>query len=232
MTGLPQFKDRGEAGRQLAAALSSVDPRNTVVVALPRGGVPVGEEICKAFHLPLDLVFVRKIGAPGQPELAIGAVTDGAHPKVTVNEHIANSFGRTRADVEAMGQALLPEIARRRELYMEGIKRPDLKGKTLIVVDDGVATGATVRASLLALRESGASHIILALPVAAPDRLSDLAKLADQTVCLYQPDPFYAVGAAYQRFPQTSDSEVVAAMRLCAKWPVSELHVTEGRKRT
>ncbi|SNR81354.1 phosphoribosyltransferase [Puniceibacterium sediminis] len=218
MNTLHLFKDRREAGRQLAAALPPVQPEETVVVALPRGGVPVAEEICRALHVPLDLVFVRKIGAPGQPEVAVGAVTDGAFPQVTVNERVARAFGMTHADVEARAQALMPEIARRRQLYLQGIKLPDLKGKTLIVVDDGVATGATARAGLRALRESGASRIILALPVAAPDALRELAELADQTVCLNQPHAFMAVGAAYQNFSQTSDDDVVEALRRCNEW--------------
>ena len=211
-----QFTDRSAAGRRLAMALPRLDPAMTVVVALPRGGVPVAEEICKVHHVPMDLAFVRKIGVPGRPEVAIGAVVDGKTPRISVNQGIARQCGISEAEVAQMGQALLPEIERRRGLYFHGLKRPDLKGKTLIVVDDGVATGATLRASLKALGAVGADRIILALPVAPPDVLASLSDLADQTIFLAQPRLFYAVGAAYREFPQTSDEEVIAALHRCA----------------
>jgi putative phosphoribosyl transferase len=210
------FKDRRDAGRQLAAALPALEPTNTVVVALPLGGVPVAEEICRARHLPLDLVFVRKIGAPRQPEVAIGAIVDGAHPKVTINHRLARRLGLADQTVEKMGHDLLPEIERRKTLYFQGRNRPSLKGKTVLVVDDGVATGATLRASLLSLGESGAVRIILALPTAPSDVLASFKPLADEIVCLDQPTPFWAVGAAYRSFPQTSDQEVVESLQRCA----------------
>ncbi len=212
------FADRQDAGRKLAAALQNVDLGDAVVVALPRGGVPVAEQICKAYQLPLDLVFVRKIGAPGHQELAVGAIVDGDMPQVVINHQVARSAGLTDAQVETMGQDLLPEIARRRAQYLKGLQRPSLANKILVVVDDGVATGATLRASLRALRKTGAKRIILALPTAPPDMLPSLAKLADQTICLDQPRYFHAVGAAYGRFDQTTDAEVVAALQRCAVW--------------
>jgi len=213
-----QFVDRQDAGQRLAAVLSALDPASTVVIALPRGGVPVAEEICKAYQLPLDLVFVRKIGVPSQPELAIGAVIDGAHPRVVINHDIARHVGLSDQEVERMGYALLPEIARRKALYFQGLKRPDLQGKTIVVVDDGVATGATLRASLLALKDSGAVRTILALPTAPPDVLASLRGLVDETICLYQPTPFGAVGNAYQSFRQTSDQDVTDALQRCARF--------------
>ncbi len=212
------FSDRRDAGRQLAKALPSLDPGNTVVIALPRGGVPVAEEICSRFHIPLDLVFVRKIGAPRQPELALGAIVDGDDPHVVVNPLIARASGLTEAEVTEMGQELIPEIEHRRNLYLGGRRRPDLIGKTVVVVDDGVATGATMRASLMALHESGAAQIILALPVAPRDVLPELAALADKTICLKQPQWFHAVGATYRSFPQTTDQEVITALQRCAEW--------------
>lgn len=212
------FADRQDAGRKLAMALQDVDLDDAVVVALPRGGVPVAEEICKAFQLPLDLVFVRKIGAPGHEELAVGAIVDGEAPQVVINHRIARTAGLTDAEVEKMGDDLLPEIERRRALYLKGLQRPSLVNKTVVVVDDGVATGATLRASLQALRKTGAMKIILTLPTAPPDALPSLAELADQTLCLHQPRFFHAVGAAYQRFDQTTDAEVVAALQRCAVW--------------
>jgi putative phosphoribosyl transferase len=211
------FTDRADAGRQLAAALPPLDPSRTVVVALPRGGVPVAEEICRAHHLPMDLVLVRKIGVPGSPEVALGAIVDGAPPSVSINVAIARSLGLGEADVRHMGQDLMSEIERRRRLYFAGVHRPDLRGKTLVVVDDGIATGATVRAGLLALGKVGAGRIILALPVAPPDSLADLSALADQTVCLNAPPAFHAVGSAYRNFQQVSDEAVIAALRRCAQ---------------
>lgn len=215
------FNDRRDAGQQLAAALPDLDPESTVVIALPRGGVPVAEEICKARHLPLDLVFVRKIGVPMQPEVAAGAIVDGAHPHVIVNEGVAKRVGLTQVKIERLGRELLPEIERRKELYMHGLTRPELRGKTLVVVDDGVATGATLKASILALRESGAARTILALPTAPPDVIESLALLADETICLYKPTPFWAVGAAYRNFFQVDDDEVVRALQRCARFAPS-----------
>ncbi|MFQ6549399.1 phosphoribosyltransferase [Aestuariibius sp. 2305UL40-4] len=206
------FADRVEAGRALAAALPPLDPEDTVVVALPRGGVPVAAEICRARGLPMDLVFVRKIGAPGQPELAVGAIVDGDRPVVERDDRIAGAFGLSAEEVAAMGRDLLPEIARRKARYLAGRARPDLAGKTVVVVDDGIATGATMGASLRGLRAAGAGRIILAVPVAPPEVLARFEALADEVICLC-PDPgFRAVGAYYARFPQVSDEEVISLL--------------------
>lgn len=210
------FADRADAGNQLVAALPDLPARSTVVVALPRGGVPVAEEICKAFHLPLDLVFVRKIGVPGQPEVAIGAIVDGLNPKIIINERVARRSGIPKAEIEEMGYALLPEIERRKALYFKGRQRPVLKDKTLVVVDDGIATGTTLRASLDALRHSAAAGIIVAIPTAPPDVLRSLQDVADEIICLHQQSPFWSVGSAYRHFPQTSDAEVIQALKRCA----------------
>lgn len=212
------FNDRRDAGRKLAAALPDLDPANTVVIALPRGGVPVAEEICKARHLPLDLVFVRKIGVPMQPEVAAGAIVDGAHPQVIVNHEVARRSGLSEARIERLGRELLPEIERRKAQYLRGLSQPELTGKTLVVVDDGVATGSTLKASLQALRASDAARTILALPTAPPTVLQSLAQLADETICLHQPEYFWAVGAAYRHFPQVSDNEVIEALQRCARF--------------
>lgn len=212
------FHDRRDAGRKLAAVLPALDSEKTVVVALPRGGVPVAEEICRQFHLPLDLVFVRKIGMPHQPEVALGAVVDGDAPEVVVNPRILNYAGLTKDDISEMGQQLLPEIERRKTHYLQGILRPTLTGKTVVVVDDGVATGATLRASLTALRRANPKRIIVALPTAPSDILPSLAELADEVICLDRPRTFHAVGAAYASFPQTNDTEVIAALQRCAQW--------------
>lgn len=217
MLGRQPFNDRRDAGRRLAEALPDLDPAATVVIALPRGGVPVAEEICKARHLPLDLVFVRKIGVPWQPELALGAIVDGDRPCVIVNEPVAGKAGLSNDEVRRMGRDLLSEIERRKLRYLGGMPRPRLAGKTLVVVDDGVATGATMKAALRALGDRGAARMILALPTAPPEVLEELAGMVDEVVCLHRPVRFLAVGAAYRHFPQFSDDEVVEVLRRCAR---------------
>lgn len=212
MSPAPPFADRADAGRRLAAALPALDPKTTVVVALPRGGVPVAAEICARHGLPLDLAMVLKIGLPYRPEVALGAVVDGAHPITVVNERAADASGLDAARIEAMGRSLLPEIERRRAAYLGDRPRPDLAGRTVVVVDDGVATGSTLRASLSSLRKARPRRLILAVPVAAPEALASLARLADRSICLERQRPFRSVGAAYMRFPQVADAEVVQAM--------------------
>ena len=216
MPPMPFFTDRTDAGDQLAAALPNLPLRSTVVVALPRGGVPVAEQICKAHHLPLDLALVRKIGVPGQPEVAIGAIIDGVNPKVVINDHVARRVGLSKAEIEDMGFAHLPEIERRKTLYFQGRQRPDLKDKTIVLADDSVATGATMHASLLGLRLGGVAGIILAVPTAPPDVLQSFEGSADQIICLQPQSPFWSVGSAYRRFPQTSDAEFVQTLQRCA----------------
>ncbi len=206
------FNDRVDAGQKLAAALPRLDPANTVVLALPRGGVPVAAEICAAHGLPLDLILVRKIGAPGQPELAVGAVTDGNAPQVIVNHSVARSHRLSSEDVEAMGRQLLPEIERRRQAYLAGRQPLKIAGKTVVVVDDGVATGATLRASLVAVRAAAPGHIIVALPVGPSDLSARLGELADQVICLADLSHFGAVGGAYRDFRQVTDAAVKAAI--------------------
>ncbi|MDU8911637.1 phosphoribosyltransferase [Aestuariicoccus sp. MJ-SS9] len=203
------FKNRKEAGQRLAQALPPLDPENTVVIALPRGGVPVAAEICRARGLPLDLVFVRKIGTPGHAELALGAIVDGPDPLVEVNHPLARNLGIGEKEVAEMGRALLPEIARRRSAYLGDKAQPALSGKTLVVVDDGVATGATLRASLRALRARKPKRLIVALPIGPEDSLQELRALADEVICLETPARFYAVGQGYRDFSQTSDAEVM-----------------------
>lgn len=206
------FKNRAEAGQRLADALPALDPGETVVIALPRGGVPVAAEICAAHGLPLDLILVRKIGAPGQPELAVGAITDGETPQVRVNDSIARYCGLSRSDVRKMGYALLPEIDQRRQRYLRGRAPLSLEGKTVVVVDDGVATGATLRASLAALGSANPRRIIVALPVGPQDLADQLEGLVDEVVCLSDLKYFGAVGGAYRSFPQTSDTTVREAI--------------------
>lgn len=206
------FKDRSDAGRQLADALPVLDPTESIVVALPRGGVPVAVEICAAQGLPLDLVLVRKIGAPGNPELAVGAVTNGESPLVTINETVARQFRLSESQVQEMGHSLLPEIAQRRRTYLSGRKALAWHGKTLVVVDDGVATGATLRASLKAVQATNPAHVIVALPVGPANLTTMLDDLADVVICLGDIRHFGAVGGAYRSFPQVSDETVRTAI--------------------
>lgn len=205
-----RFADRIAAGQALAERLGALDPAKTVILALPRGGVPVAAEIARATGAPLDLMLVRKIGAPGQPELAAGAIAEGDPPQIAVNADVAGALGLSQTQVEEKGQDELPEIARRRDLYLSGRAPIDLAGKTAVLVDDGIATGATVRAGLLALKSRNAARVVLAVPLAPAEVLDSLRRSADEVVCLITPEPFVAVGNHYERFPQTSDEEVIA----------------------
>jgi putative phosphoribosyl transferase len=201
--------DRSEAGWLLAQRLMHLKPANPVVLALPRGGVPVGFEVARALGAPLDVVFVRKIGAPGQPELGLGAIVDGAHPQVVLNDELV-ALVRPSADyLEAEERRQLAEIERRRVLYRGGRAPIAIDGRTVIVVDDGIATGGTVKAVLRALSNSAAERIVLAVPVAPADTVAELKDLADEVVVLMTPEPFYAVGSHYRDFTQTTDEEVI-----------------------
>jgi len=206
------FRNRADAGRKLAAALAAYKDERPVVLALPRGGVPVAAEVASALGAPLDLVLVRKLGVPFQPELAMGAVVDGAAPIVVRNEDVIRLSGVSEEELEAVCAAELAEIERRRERYLGTRARIDVAGRVVIVIDDGVATGATTRAALRALRRRGPKKIILAVPVAPTETLVDMREEADQVVCLEDYADFGAIGFFYSDFRQTSDSEVIAAL--------------------
>lgn len=206
------FRDRHDAGRKLAAALAGFKGQDCVVLALPRGGVPIGAEIAESLGAPLDVLLVRKIGAPYQPELAIGAVVDGGNPIVVRNEELLRLTGTTDQTFDHICKRELAEIERRRRAYVQGRKALDPAGRIAIVVDDGIATGATMRAALRATRARKPSKLVLAVPVAAADTLADLGREADQTVCLATPDPFGAVGLFYSDFGQVSDDDVIALL--------------------
>jgi putative phosphoribosyl transferase len=207
------FVDRTEAGRLLAAQVLRLALDRPVVFALPRGGVPVAAEIARALHAPLDLVLVRKLGAPEQPELAVGAVVDGfAEAETVLNPEVVAITGASAEYIAAAREQALAEIERRRELYLAGRERPDPRGRTAIVVDDGLATGATARAALHALRRRGPSRLVLAVPVAPPTTLAALRAEADEVVCLLEAEIFYGIGAFYTDFHQLEDREVIALL--------------------
>jgi len=212
----PPFADRAEAGRWLAEKLSARALRDVVVYALPRGGTPVAFEIARALNAPLDLVLVRKIGAPGQPELALAAVVDGAAPHTVINQDVQRLTG---ASPEYLAQARtreLAEIERRRRLYFADRQRPDPKGKTAIVVDDGLATGATARAAIEGLRAQGVAKVILAVPVAPPETATAFRAEVDDVVCLAEPADFRGVGRFYADFHQLADEEVLELLDAAA----------------
>lgn len=211
------FVDRRQAGRELARAVAALKLERPVVLALPRGGVPVAYEVAKALGAPLDLLMVRKIGAPGHEEYGIGALVDGSAPEMVIDEAAARLVGADRAYIERQAARELGEIERRRAIYRTAPPVP-LKGRTALVVDDGIATGGTVRAALQALGRSGASRVVLAVPVGPADRLAALREACDEVVCLVTPDPFYAVGMHYQDFGQTSDDEVIRLLEEARAW--------------
>lgn len=201
------FNDRLDAGRRLAKRLSAMNLSNPVVQGVPRGGVVVAYEVSRALGAPLDVVISRKIGAPGNPELAIGAVAqDGT---LVVDQALVRALGVDEDYLSEEAARQQEEITRRLNRYRQGLPAVDVSGATVIVVDDGIATGATVLAALRGLRAADAGRIILAVPVAPPDTLERLASEADDIVCLATPEPFYAVGQFYRHFEQTSDEEVV-----------------------
>jgi putative phosphoribosyl transferase len=211
------FVNRDQAGRALAARLAQDQDRGhlpgpIVVLALPRGGVPVAVHIAQRLHAPLDLLLVRKIGAPWQSELAVAAVVAGGQPEVVIDEATSAATGASRAYIDEQAQIEWREIERRRALYLRGRAAVDVKGATVIVVDDGIATGTTVRAALKALRRRGAARLVLAVPVAPHDTLTQLRHNVDRMVCLAEPSPFRAIGLHYDDFEQVSDEEVIAAL--------------------
>lgn len=208
------YRDRADAGRRLAQALAARPSDQAdappLVLGLPRGGVPVAYEVARALEAPLDVLVVRKLGMPGREELALGAVASGGVE--VLNEELVRALRVKPAALEAVRARELAELARREREY-RGIRPPlDVRGKRVIVVDDGVATGATVRAAIDALRQAGTSHVTLAVPVASPDVARQLEQLVDDLVCPATPDRFGSVGQWYHRFDQTSDEEVRAAL--------------------
>jgi putative phosphoribosyl transferase len=210
------FSDRSEAGRRLAERLVRFKAERPLVLALPRGGVPVGFEVAVSLDAPLDLILVRKIGAPFQPELAIGAVVDGEHDETVLNRDLVAALQIAEGYVERERAKQLEEIERRRRLYAAGRPRIDARDRTAIVVDDGIATGATMEAALGAVRRAGPRRLVLAVPVAPPDTIERLRPQVDEVECLLIPDYLGAIGSFYADFRQLSDGEVVALLEQAA----------------
>ncbi len=216
------FFDRSDAGRKLAEALSEYKDRSAVILALPRGGVPVAAEVAAALDAPLDLILVRKIGVPFQPELAMGAVVDGAAPIIVRNKEVIELSGTTPDEFDAACARELAEIERRRQLYIGERPRAEITGQVVIVVDDGIATGATTRAALQAIRNRKPKKLVLAVPVAPPDTIAHLRPEVDDLICLETPELFGAIGYFYRDFRQVSDQEVVDILnRFPARRPAS-----------
>src|SRR5262245_49899109 len=203
-----RFKDRIEAGRLLAEGLAAYANRHDVIVlALPRGGVPVGYEVARALGAPLDVFLVRKLGVPGHPELAMGAIASGGVR--VLSEDLISQLGIPRAAVEQVAVRERLELERRDRLYRGDRQIPQFRDRTVILVDDGLATGATMEAAVEAVRVYHPARVVVAAPVCAADSAGRLAQIADEVVCTRTPEPFQAVGLWYERFDQTSDQEVV-----------------------
>jgi len=207
------FEDRIDAGIHLAEAVKREQPSRPVVLALPRGGVPVAAEVARVLNAPLDLVMVRKLGTPGQTELAMGAVARcGDATDEILNEDIVRQLNITDEAIAEVRERELGVIAERERRYLAGRRRVPVTGRTAIVVDDGVATGATTIAALRAVRRLDPERLILAIPVAPPDTVRKLQREADQVICLEQPSWFGAISMFYQEFAQTADEEVIALL--------------------
>ncbi len=205
-----RFIDRVDAGRRLGAALTHIADEHPVVLGLPRGGVVVAAEVARALDAPLDVIVVRKLGVPGHEELAMGALAEGG--AMVVNEDLVRRLGISKADLDAVRRREEAEMARRRTAFRGDRPAVDLTDRTVIVVDDGIATGSTARAALEDVRQRRASRIVLAVPVGAAESLASMDRAADEVVSLLRPMELWAVGQWYHDFSQTSDDEVVTLL--------------------
>jgi len=212
MQDLP-FRDRIHAGQVLSKELKAYAGRpDVMVLALPRGGVPVAREVARVLHVPLDVFLVRKLGTPGQEELAMGAIASGGIR--VLNEEVVRSLRVSQRSIESVTARELRELARREHMYREGRPPLDVTSNTVILVDDGLATGSTMRAAVAALREAKPKRIVVAVPVAAAPTCTDLREEVDDLICLRTPEPFYSVGFWYEDFSQTSDEEIREMLEL------------------
>ncbi len=207
------FKDRNHAGEVLAELLSQRNPPEPVVLALPRGGVPLGKIVAEKLEAPLDLILVRKIGLPGQEEVAVGAVVDGDPPILVFNEDIMESRHLSEDDLSHKIEEKIKQINERRSRYFADSKPVTIEGKTAIIIDDGMATGATALAAVRGLRERNPAKIILAVPVSSQEAYERLKAETDEIICPRVPELFYAVGAHFTIFGQVSDDEVIEIMK-------------------
>ncbi|AWN22308.1 phosphoribosyl transferase [Deinococcus irradiatisoli] len=215
----PPFQDRLDAGAQLAAALTHLHlrPQAGVVLALPRGGVPVAFPVAQALKLPLEVFVVRKLGLPSQPELAMGALAEGGVR--LFNEDVLAHSGVSAAEIERVSGEEAQELDRRIRTYRGERPAPEVRGRTVILIDDGAATGANLRAAITALRAQEPARLVVGVPVGSAEAGQLLSQLADEVVCLHRPEMFYGVGQAYQNFDQTSDAEVLHLLKQAAPAP-------------
>lgn len=202
----PLFYDRAEAGRKLADTLTEYASQPDMVLALPRGGVPVAFEVARMLHVPLDVLIVRKLGVPGHEELAMGAIASGGAR--VLNERVVNELSIPEEAISRVAARELEEIERREQLYRGDRKTPQFRDQKIVLVDDGLATGSTMRAAIQAVRQQQPAKIVVAVPVGACDTCAEFQQEADHVLCLHAPQQFYAVGAWYENFSQTTDQEV------------------------
>jgi putative phosphoribosyl transferase len=210
------FKDRRDAGKQLAQELTAYAGRpDVIVLALPRGGVPVAYEVARALNAPLDIFIVRKLGLPGHEELAIGAIASGGVR--VLNEDIVRALNIPESVIESIARRELQELERRERTYRGNRPPPEVRGRTVVLVDDGLATGASMRAAVAALRAQNPARIVVAVPTAAPETCEAFESEVDEIVCAMTPEPFYGVGRWYENFSQTTDEEVRALLEEAAR---------------
>jgi len=209
------FLDRLEAGKRLSNALKAHVDKNGIVLAIPRGGVVVGNVVARTLSLRLDVIIPRKIGAPGNSELAIGAMTEDG--TIILDERLLKMLQVSRQYVKEESERQRLEIERRLKLYRGDKPYPSLKNREVIIVDDGIATGSTMKAALASVRKKGAKKIIIAVPIGPESTIKELEKQADKVVCLYTPEPFYAIGQFYDEFDQTTDEEVKSLLKNSTK---------------
>lgn len=209
------FADRSEAAKHLASALSDIITKDSVVLAIPRGGVVVGFEVARILGLSLDVIVPRKIGAPGNPELAIGAMTEDG-TKI-LDDELVSYLQVSEEYIEEESQRQKREIQNRLKLYRGTLQPLELKNRDVIIIDDGIATGSTMKAALASVRKRGVKTITVAIPVGPASTIRELEKVADRVICLYTPEPFYAIGEFYEDFAQTENEEVAELLRRSRK---------------